>query len=227
MTVLTQHSVGAFAAIWLLQLLGTSARLFGLPASCAGAFVTGTQIADVTALAAAQFAVLRELGWNIEEDGLAGAPPINVFVGEEVHATLLKSLRLLGFGKSQIHFVPTDSQRRMHPSLLSKLQAPAIVCAQVGNVNTGACDPVGEVCEKAYASGAWVHVDGAFGLWATTSRHRRHLLVGIERADSWATDVHKWAQMAERAARQWSGPRERVRASSTRDVHHGRVLSRP
>jgi glutamate/tyrosine decarboxylase-like PLP-dependent enzyme len=170
---------------WLL-------KLFGLPPTCGGAFVTGTQMADVTALAAARFRVLRDVGWNMEEQGLAGAPPITVVVGEEVHATMLKALRLLGFGKKQIHFVPADSQGRMQPALMPKLRPPAIVCAQVGNVNTGACDPVDEICESAHAFAAWVHVDGAFGLWAATSQHRRHLMLGIGRADSWATDAHKW-----------------------------------
>jgi glutamate/tyrosine decarboxylase-like PLP-dependent enzyme len=170
---------------WLLQ-------LFALPAGSGGAFVTGTQMADVTALAAARYSVLQRAGWDLARDGLFGSPPINVIVGEEVHATMLKALRLLGFGESQFHVVPADAQGRMRPSDIPRLQGPAIVCAQVGNVNTGACDPVGDICDAAGEMGAWVHVDGAFGLWAAASPTRRHLVQGISRADSWATDAHKW-----------------------------------
>jgi glutamate/tyrosine decarboxylase-like PLP-dependent enzyme len=170
---------------WLLDLLG-------LPANCGGAFVTGTQMADVTCLAAARGAVLRKIGWDVEQDGLFAAPPVTVIVGEEVHATMLKALALLGFGKGRVHVVPADSQGRMQPSLIPRVSGPAIVCVQLGNVNTGACDPVGEICDVAHNSGAWVHVDGAFGLWAAASPRRKHLVAGVDRADSWATDAHKW-----------------------------------
>ncbi len=170
---------------WLLNLLG-------LPPGSGGAFVTGTQMADVTALAAARTSVLREAGWHVEEDGLAGAPPIKVVLGEEVHATMIKALKLLGLGKKQIHIVPADSQGRMQPALIPRFDGPVIVCAQVGNVNTGACDPVGEICAVAHGRNAWVHVDGAFGLWAAASPARKHLLAGVDRAHSWATDAHKW-----------------------------------
>jgi len=170
---------------WILDLLG-------LPPNCGGAFVTGTQMADVTALAAARSSVLRNVGWDVERDGLFSAPPVTVIVGEEVHATMLKALALLGFGKGRVHIVPADSQGRMEPSHLPRVSGPAIVCVQAGNVNTGACDPVGEICDIAHEMGAWVHVDGAFGLWAAVSHHRKHLVEGFAQADSWATDAHKW-----------------------------------
>jgi glutamate/tyrosine decarboxylase-like PLP-dependent enzyme len=170
---------------WLLDLLE-------LPAESGGAFVAGTQMADVTCLAAARCAVLHRAGWDVESDGLFGAPPVNVVVGEEVHATMLKALALLGLGRSRVHVVPADSQGRMKPSDIPRIQGPVIVIAQVGNVNTGACDPVGEICEAAREMNAWVHVDGAFGLWAAAAPERKHLLRGIANADSWATDAHKW-----------------------------------
>jgi glutamate/tyrosine decarboxylase-like PLP-dependent enzyme len=172
--------------------LGWLLNLFGLPPTSGGAFVTGTQMADVTALAAARHAILRKAGWDVENEGLFAAPSVTVIVGEEVHATMLKALALLGFGRRHIHTVPADSQGRMKPSEIPRAQRPVIICVQVGNVNTGACDPVGEICEVAHCMGAWVHVDGAFGLWAATSPTRKRLLDGIARADSWATDAHKW-----------------------------------
>jgi glutamate/tyrosine decarboxylase-like PLP-dependent enzyme len=170
---------------WLLNLLG-------LPSTSGGAFVTGTQMADVTALAAARHALLRKVGWDVEGDGLFGAPPVSVIVGEEVHATMLKALSMLGFGRNRVHMVAADSQGRMKPSQIPRLQGPVIVCAQVGNVNTGACDPMGAICDAARAIDAWVHVDGAFGLWAAASPGRKHMVQGVDRADSWATDAHKW-----------------------------------
>jgi glutamate/tyrosine decarboxylase-like PLP-dependent enzyme len=170
---------------WLVDLLQ-------LPAESRGALVTGTQMADVTALAAARSAVLAKAGWNAESAGLFGAPPITVIVGEEVHATMLKALALLGLGRDRVHVVPADGQGRMIPSEIPRTQGPTIVCAQVGNVNTGGCDPITEICRVAHEMGAWVHVDGAFGLWASASAAKRHLLAGIANADSWATDAHKW-----------------------------------
>jgi len=172
--------------------LGWLLNLFGLPPSSGGAFVTGTQMADVTALAAARYFVLRKAGWDVEHEGLFAAPLVTVIVGEEVHATMLKALTLLGFGRSQIHIIGADSQGRMRPTEIPRVNGPVIVCAQVGNVNTGACDPVGEICQAAHRQNAWVHVDGAFGLWAAASPTHKHLLEGIARADSWATDAHKW-----------------------------------
>src|SRR5215475_6824839 len=170
---------------WLLELLD-------LPRGAGGAFVTGTQMADVTALAAARHSLLSKAGWNVESDGLFGAPPVTVIVGEEVHATMLKALALLGFGKGRVVVVPADSQGRMKACEIPRLRGPVIVCAQVGNVNSGACDPIGEICDAAHSMEAWVHVDGAFGLWAAASPRRKNLVDGIAEADSWATDAHKW-----------------------------------
>ncbi len=170
---------------WLLELLR-------LPSDCGGAFVTGATVANFVGLAAARHAVLRQVGWDVEADGLFGAPPITVVVGEEAHPTLLKSLGLLGLGRDRVLRVPVDDQGRMRADRLPKLSGPAILCAQAGNVNTGSCDPFTAMCAHARQSGAWVHVDGAFGLWAATSSSRAHLLDGIEGADSWSTDAHKW-----------------------------------
>lgn len=166
--------------------------LFRLPNGSAGALVTGTQMADVTALAAARHALLRRCGWDVERDGLFGAPPITVVVGEEVHATMLKALSILGFGKARVLTVPADAQGRMRATEIPRIAGPTIVCAQVGNVNSGACDPIGDICDIAHAGDAWVHVDGAFGMWAATAPSRRHLVDGVTLADSWATDGHKW-----------------------------------
>jgi len=170
---------------WLLDLLR-------LPNGCGGAFVTGAQMANFTALAAARHATLLDANWNVEEDGLFSAPPITVVVGEEVHVTVLKALAMLGLGRNRIVTIPTDSQGRMRADALPRLSGPAIICVQVGNVNTGACDPVGEICDAAHQQRAWVHVDGAFGLWAATIPTRCHLTEGVGAADSWATDAHKW-----------------------------------
>lgn len=173
------------ALSWLID-------LFGLPRESGGALVVGTQTAHITALAAARHALLSKAGWNVEEDGLFGAPPITVVVGEEAHATLFKALALLGLGRRRIVSVPVDSQGRMKAEALPGLSGPAIICAQLGNVNSGCCDPLEALCDAALQSGAWVHVDGAFGLWAGTAPARRHLTAGLARADSWATDGHKW-----------------------------------
>ena len=170
---------------WLVDLLR-------LPNGCGGAFVTGAQMANFTALAAARHATLLDANWNVEDDGLFGAPPITVVVGEEVHVTVLKALAMLGLGRNRIVIIPTDAQGRMRADALPRLSGPAIVCVQVGNVNTGACDPVGAICDAAHQQHAWVHVDGAFGLWAATAPTRCHLTEGVSAADSWATDAHKW-----------------------------------
>lgn len=166
--------------------------LFDLPRQSAGALVVGTQMAHVTALAAARHALLAGVGWDVEQEGLFGAPPITVVVGDEVHATMLKALALVGLGRRRVISVPVDSQGRMKATALPKLSGPAIICAQLGNVNSGCSDPLEALCEAARESGAWVHVDGAFGLWASTAPARRHLTVGMQLADSWATDGHKW-----------------------------------
>ena len=170
---------------WLLELLE-------LPAESGGAFVTGATVANFTALAAARHTVLENAGWNVEADGLFGAPPITVVIGDEAHPSLIKSLGLLGLGRERVVRVPVDGQGRMRASALPALRGPTIVCTQAGNVNTGAFDPIGEISEAAHEVGAWVHVDGAFGLWAQVAPTRKHLSAGVEKADSWATDGHKW-----------------------------------
>ncbi len=166
--------------------------LFGLPPECEGAFVTGATMANFTALAAARHAVLTRIGWNVEADGLFNAPPITVVVGAEAHPSLIKSLGMLGLGRSRTVKVPTDSQGRLNAKALPALSGPTIVCVQAGNVNTGAFDPIAEICAVAHRQGAWVHVDGAFGLWAMAVPSMAQLTAGINQANSWATDFHKW-----------------------------------
>lgn len=170
---------------WCLELLG-------LPATCGGAFVTGATVANLCGLAAARHAVLDRAGWNVEADGLVGAPAITVVVGAEMHPSVRKSLGLLGLGRTRVVTVPVDGQGRMRADQLPAIGGPTIVCTQVGNVNTGAADPVAEICRRARPAGAWVHVDGAFGLWAAAAPSRSHLVAGMAEADSWATDAHKW-----------------------------------
>jgi glutamate/tyrosine decarboxylase-like PLP-dependent enzyme len=174
---------------WLKELLH-------IPPTASFAFVTGCQMAHFTALAAARHHVLAEQGWDVEADGLSGAPPIRVIAGEERHVTVDRALRYLGFGTSNLEVVPADGQGRMTVAgLQSALEAtpgPTIVNVQAGNVNTGAFDPIAEIVDIAHEAGAWVHVDGAFGLWAAAAPSRAHLVEGVERADSWATDGHKW-----------------------------------
>jgi glutamate/tyrosine decarboxylase-like PLP-dependent enzyme len=170
---------------WLLDVLG-------LPAQCGGAIVTGATMANFTGLAAARHFVLKNAGWDVEAQGLFGAPPITVVVGAEAHPTLLKALGLLGLGRERVLTVPTDGQGRMRSDAFPDLSGPAIVCIQAGNVNTGAFDPATEICALARRSGAWVHVDGAFGLWAAATPRHAHLMRGFDEADSWATDAHKW-----------------------------------
>ena len=166
--------------------------LLGLPDGCGGAVVTGATMANLTGLAAARHALLERAGWDVERQGLFGAPPLTVVVGDEVHVSLLKALALLGLGRERVHRVAVDSQGRMRADALPRLDDRTIVCLQAGNVNSGAFDPAREACARARASGAWVHVDGAFGLWAAASPRYRHLTAGVEDADSWATDAHKW-----------------------------------
>jgi glutamate/tyrosine decarboxylase-like PLP-dependent enzyme len=170
---------------WLLD-------LFSLPAGCGGGFVTGATMANFTGLAAARHALLRRQGWDVEAQGLFGAPPFEVVVGDEVHVSLLKALSLLGLGRERVHRVPVDGQGRMRADALPPLSPSTLVCMQAGNVNTGAFDPAREICQAARAAGAWVHVDGAFGLWAAAAPERVHLTAGVEEADSWAVDAHKW-----------------------------------
>jgi len=174
---------------WVLELLD-------LPRTSGVGFVTGCQMANFTALAAARHGVLRRAGWNVEERGLAGAPAVNLVVSAESHITVISSMRLLGFGTAALQPVETDDQGRMKPealrALLEKLSGPTIICSQAGNVNTGAIDPMPELAAIAHEHEAWLHVDGAFGLWARASRSLRPLIDGVEFADSWATDAHKW-----------------------------------
>ena len=172
------------AANWLIDILG-------LPARTAVGFVTGATMANFTALAAARHALLRKAGWNVEARGLFHAPEITVIVGEEVHVSMLKALNLIGFGRERIITVPSDAQGRIIAWKIPETQGPTILCLQAGNVNTGASDPFEEILQKK-RDNVWVHVDGAFGLWAAASPKTKHLLKGIERADSWATDAHKW-----------------------------------
>jgi glutamate/tyrosine decarboxylase-like PLP-dependent enzyme len=164
----------------------------GLPDTCEGGLVTCATTANFTALVAARHALLARAGWNIMDDGMFGAPPIDVVVGDEVHASILKALCLAGFGKKRLIRAAVDNQGRMRADKLPPLNGRTILCLQAGNVNTGAFDPAVEICARAHEQGAWVHVDGAFGLWAGVSPKYRHLTEGFEQADSWATDAHKW-----------------------------------
>jgi glutamate/tyrosine decarboxylase-like PLP-dependent enzyme len=177
------------AGAWLADLLR-------IPRAVSWAFVTGTQMAHVTALAAARNHVLAEAGWDVEREGLAGAPRIRVLAGEKAHSTLPRALRLLGLGTGSIVQVAADGQGRMRADSLREALAtgsgPTIVCAKAGEVNTGSIDPFVEIADAAEEFGAWLHVDGAFGLWAAASPRFAHLTAGAERADSWATDGHKW-----------------------------------
>jgi glutamate/tyrosine decarboxylase-like PLP-dependent enzyme len=172
--------------------LGWVAELLGLPGGTGGAVVTGATMANFCALAAARHAILERASWDVEQDGLFGAPPITVVVGDEVHSSLVKALGMLGLGRNRVIRVPVDGQGRMRIDALPHLNERTILCLQAGNVNTGAFDPAAALCPVARAAGAWIHVDGAFGLWAATSDGLRHLTAGFELADSWATDGHKW-----------------------------------
>jgi glutamate/tyrosine decarboxylase-like PLP-dependent enzyme len=177
------------AGSWLLD-------LFGLPADATFGFTTGATMANFTALAAGRDAVLRARGWDVEEDGLFDAPPIEVVVGDEAHVTIFAALQMLGLGRARVRRVAADDQGRMRPDELQKtldgLDDPTIVCAQAGNVNTGAFDPLGEIAAAVHEHGGWLHVDGAFGLWAAVAPSLRHLTTGLDLADSWTTDSHKW-----------------------------------
>jgi glutamate/tyrosine decarboxylase-like PLP-dependent enzyme len=178
------------AARWVLELLG-------LPEQSTVAFVTGAQMATFTGLAAARHHLLAQRGWNVEVNGLAGAPRITVLAGGHRHTTIDRALRYLGLGTGSLVALETDEQGRLLPAALAAALAsvgngPVIICTQSGDVDTGACDPFMEICDLAERAGAWVHVDGAVGLWAAASTARRALLNGFERADSWTTDAHKW-----------------------------------
>ena len=174
---------------WVLEVLD-------LPRDASVGFVTGCQMANFTGLAAARHGVLRRAGWDVEADGLAGAPRINLITSAESHITIDVAMRYLGFGTRALLRVETDGEGRMRADrlrvLLDNVSGPTIICAQAGNVNTGAFDPLREIAAVAHEHGAWLHVDGAFGLWARASREQRAFADGIELADSWATDAHKW-----------------------------------
>lgn len=170
---------------WLVDALG-------LPPGTGAGFVTGATMANFSALAAARHALLQKQGWDVGARGLYGAPEIKVVVGEEVHVSALKALSMLGFGRERVIRVPVDNQGRMRADSLPELDEMSIVCLQAGNVNTGAFDPAADVCAAAHRAGAWVHVDGAFGLWALADPTRAHLTAGVNQADSWGADAHKW-----------------------------------
>lgn len=167
-------------------------ELLDLPTGIQGAFVTGDTLANFAALAAARQEVLARVGHDVAGQGMSGAPSITTIVGEEVHISVLRAIALLGLGRDRVVRVPVDGQGRMRADRLPTIVGPTILCTQVGNVNTGAFDPVQEISRVARAAGAWVHVDGAFGLWARAAPHRRELANGVEDADSWALDCHKW-----------------------------------
>jgi glutamate/tyrosine decarboxylase-like PLP-dependent enzyme len=182
-------AIEEITSAWTLELIG-------LPDTASVGFVTGGQGANTTCLAAARHAVLSRAGWNVERDGLIGAPAVRIVCGDQAHATIYSSLRLLGLGAETPIRIPADEQGRIHPDALATTLAandgPTIVCAQAGNVATGAFDAFGSIADACAQHGAWLHVDGAFGLWAAAAPATAHLTVGVERADSWAVDAHKW-----------------------------------
>lgn len=177
--------IEAITSRWLLD-------LFGLPRESTVSFVTGATIANFTCLAAARGELLRRQGWDVEADGLFGAPRLRVIVSEETHVTVLKALSMLGLGRARVERVPVDRQGRMIASALPPLDETCVVAAQAGNVNSGSFDPIADIASRAEGTGAWIHVDGAFGLWAAASPRHAHLTAGIDRVDSCVTDGHKW-----------------------------------
>ncbi len=184
-------AVEAVVARWLLELLE-------LPRAASVGLVSGATLASFVGLAAARGAQLRKRGWDVEADGLFGAPPLQVLVGDDAHTTIFSALRYLGLGANRVRTIATDAAGRMLPGdfelALKQADAPVIAIAQAGQINTGASDPFAEIAPMANAAGAWLHVDGAFGLWAKASERHRHLLAGVELANSWSTDGHKWLQ---------------------------------
>jgi glutamate/tyrosine decarboxylase-like PLP-dependent enzyme len=173
------------AGKWLLDLLR-------LPVQSAVGFVTGTTMANFSGIIAARHGILKKKGWNVEAQGLVGAPTIRIIVGEEIHASMLKALALAGLGTENLIKVPTDNQGRMIVKLSPEIDDSTLICVQAGNVNTGAIDPIKEICVQAKEKGAWVHVDAAFGMWARVSPKFADQIEGCELADSWAIDLHKW-----------------------------------
>ncbi len=181
----TAEKLEMVAGKWLKQLLD-------LPQEAGTGFVTGATMANFTGLAAARHALLKKLDWNVETQGLYGAPEIKVIVGDDVHVSVLKALSLLGFGSERVVRIPIDDQGRMMASEFDLTQEPTIVCLQAGNVDSGGIDPMMDIIPKAKARGAWVHIDGAFGLWARAVPELQQMIKGVELADSWAVDLHKW-----------------------------------
>jgi glutamate/tyrosine decarboxylase-like PLP-dependent enzyme len=169
---------------WLVEILG-------LPAGSVAGYVSGTSMATFCGLAAGRYELLRRRGWDVNAQGLFGAPPFRVVVGAEAHSSVFKALALLGLGRERVELAPVDGQGRMRADRLPELDDNTLLILQAGNVNSGAFDPLDELCDRANAAGAWVHVDGAFGLWAAASRTYRHLVRGMEKADSWSVDGHK------------------------------------
>ncbi len=204
-------AVEAVCERWVLEALG-------LPSSAAVGFVTGATAGNLAAIVAARHRLLEGVGWDVEERGLMGAPEVRVLAGEEVHPSLLLALRIGGLGVGRVERVATDSQGAMRASelkaTLAKGDGPAIICAQAGNVNSGACDPLRGIVESAREyGGAWVHVDGAFGLWAAAAPSLRHLVDGAESADSWAVDAHKWLNVPYDSAMAIVADRDALRAA--------------
>lgn len=175
----------AVAGGWVREILG-------LPTDAATGFVTGASVGNLVAIAAARRQLLIRSGYDVDALGLFGAPPVRIVAGAEVHSSVLKVLGILGFGRERIEYVEVDGEGRMRPDRLPPLDDRTILILQAGNVNSGAFDPFPELIAAARAAGAWVHVDGAFGLWAAASPLYRHLTAGVEEADSWVTDGHKW-----------------------------------
>ena len=181
----TVGAIDAIAADWVVSALG-------LPSEATATFCGGASVANLIAMITARDEVLRRGGWDVPADGLVGAPPITVVAGEETHASMTKAVALAGLGRNRMVLVPTDDQGRLRVDAMPQLNDPTIVALQAGNVNTGHSDPLAEVTAMARSVGAWVHVDGAFGLWAAAAPGRRWQVAGLEQADSWATDAHKW-----------------------------------
>ncbi|HEX2896540.1 MAG TPA: pyridoxal-dependent decarboxylase, partial [candidate division Zixibacteria bacterium] len=170
---------------WLLE-------LYGFPKTCGGAFVTGATMAGFTCLAAARSQLLNRQDWNVEKKGLFGAPEINVIVSEEAHVTILKAFSMLGMGNERVTKVPTDQNGRMLIDKIPRPGGPTIICVQAGDVNSGCFDPIDEIISNFQSDDVWIHVDGAFGLWVLVTEKYKHLGQGIEKADSWSVDAHKW-----------------------------------
>lgn len=199
------------AAGWLLDLMD-------LPRDAAVGFVTGATMAGFSALAAARAAVLGRQGWSVREQGLRMAPPVRIVTGAEAHTTIHKALRMLGFGTQEVEIVPTDAQGAMRADALPALDETTILILQAGNINSGACDPFTDIIPKARAAGAWVHVDGAFGLWGRAAPAVAEHLRGVEMADSWSVDAHKWLNVPYDSAVYICRDHEAVRQAFTADA---------